>query len=192
MIYDILDSRNFIVSNWSGGTTKQLFIYPSGAEYKKLDFLFRISTATVEIENSIFTTLPDVKRKLMILDGKITINNENKYSKVLSVLDSDSFEGSWNTNAVGRCVDFNLMTRKNSKGEIAGLRLLKNQAFDYNFEYCSDKFFIYVFEGAVSLKLDFANIDLKKDNLFVMQSFDYETISFTCLDEAILALVYIF
>ncbi len=42
------------ISTWSGGTTTELFIYPEVAEYSERNFDFRISTATVEVEESNF------------------------------------------------------------------------------------------------------------------------------------------
>jgi len=44
----ILHSANFKTSNWSGGTTTQLFIYPPTAEYLQRNFIFRLSTASVK------------------------------------------------------------------------------------------------------------------------------------------------
>jgi environmental stress-induced protein Ves len=63
-------NSDLIINNWSGGITTQLAIYPKDANYKKQNFQFRISTATVEIEESVFTKLPGVSRKLMILNGE--------------------------------------------------------------------------------------------------------------------------
>lgn len=56
-------------SNWSGGTTTQLFIYPPEASYAARNFLFRISTATVETETSTFTDLTGFNRILLLLNG---------------------------------------------------------------------------------------------------------------------------
>lgn len=48
-------------STWSGGTTTQLAIYPEDADYGKRNFTWRLSSATVEAEESVFTSLPGIK-----------------------------------------------------------------------------------------------------------------------------------
>lgn len=51
-----VSKEDYPVSNWSGGKTTQLFIYPENSEYAKRNFLFRISSATVDCERSEFTS----------------------------------------------------------------------------------------------------------------------------------------
>jgi environmental stress-induced protein Ves len=38
---------------WASGTSTELFIFPSSGDFQKRDFLFRLSTATVEGTNAI-------------------------------------------------------------------------------------------------------------------------------------------
>ena len=64
-----LTKSNYIISQWSGGTTTQLAIAPEGAVYADRDFLWRISSATVDLEESDFTALPDYVRLISVLDG---------------------------------------------------------------------------------------------------------------------------
>jgi len=84
-------------TEWSGGTTTQLAIFPETASYNQRDFLFRISTAKVETETSEFTSLPEVLRTIMILDGTLTLHHEGQYSKTLQKFGTDSFDGGWKT-----------------------------------------------------------------------------------------------
>ena len=56
------------VSRWSGGTTTQLAISPANALYADREFLWRVSSAVVELPESDFTPLPDYDRILMILE----------------------------------------------------------------------------------------------------------------------------
>ena len=69
--FSIVDLKKeyFSVSSWSGGTTTQLAIEPENAEYKDRDFLWRVSSATVALEESVFTPLPDYERLIMTLEG---------------------------------------------------------------------------------------------------------------------------
>jgi environmental stress-induced protein Ves len=135
---EIISSDNFERNQWAGGTTTQLFIYPLQAEYKKRNFSFRISTATVELETSQFTKLPGISRKLMVLEGKMKLVHENQYTKELTKFEVDSFNGDWNTTSQGKCTDFNLMTIGKSQGELAALRIEKNKQIEYDVKKSSD------------------------------------------------------
>ena len=53
----------YITTAWSGGTTTQLAIAPEGAVYADRKFLWRLSSAQVELEHSDFTPLPDYDRE---------------------------------------------------------------------------------------------------------------------------------
>ena len=58
MIIRHLTAADFRTSAWSGGTTTELFLYPEGGSYAARDFLFRISSATVDLEESDFQRCP--------------------------------------------------------------------------------------------------------------------------------------
>ncbi|MEJ8553443.1 HutD family protein [Tepidibacter sp. Z1-5] len=96
-------------SEWSGGTTTQLCIYPYDSDYKKLNFKWRLSSARVDVDESVFTHLPNIKRKIMILDGELLLEHQNHYSVKLKEFEQDSFCGDWKTKSYGRVTDFNLM-----------------------------------------------------------------------------------
>ena len=69
MNIDIYKDGDFKTTEWSGGSTTELFIYPPTSNYESRNFDFRISSATVEIEQSNFTKLPEISRQLMVLKG---------------------------------------------------------------------------------------------------------------------------
>ena len=68
---EIIKPEEYAVSEWAGGKTTQLYIYPQGSEYAKRNFLLRISSATVECERSEFTSLPQVERIILPLSGSL-------------------------------------------------------------------------------------------------------------------------
>ncbi len=104
---------------WSGGTTTELAIWPRCADYAARRFDWRVSTAVVEEERSIFTPLPGIHRHLMILDGEITLSHGGAESVTLKALrGTDEFDGGTETLSVGRCVDFNLMTARGYAGAL--------------------------------------------------------------------------
>lgn len=136
-------------TNWSGGLTTELFIYPEGSSYSKRNFDFRLSTATVEIETSVFTPLPHVQRTLMVLEGQMELNHKGHHSTVLGPLDVDKFDGGWETSSKGTCVDFNLMCLNETKGTVEGIDLGITEALDIACEgsHC----FVYVFKGEINI-----------------------------------------
>jgi environmental stress-induced protein Ves len=172
MNFEIKKAADFNTINWSGGTSTQLFIYPPTSDYQRRDFAFRLSTATVEVEESDFTSLPGISRKLMILDGAIEIIHENHYSKKLGKFDTDSFEGDWKTSSVGKCIDFNLMTRGTTTGEISALSIEKNQALNISIDGKADFLILYVFSGEITLHENNETHQLQQGNLLVITQFN--------------------
>ena len=92
--------ENFSVSAWSGGQTKELAIYPRGQKYIDRDFIWRLSSATIETEESDFTRLPDYDRVLMVLDGEVVLeyNGRRPSLRSLGGLDGPR-RGAWQTKA---------------------------------------------------------------------------------------------
>ena len=107
-----IDAAAQTISRWSGGTTTQLAIAPAGAVYADRDFLWRVSSAVVELPESDFTPLPDYDRILMILDGELTLSHDGGEEYTLRTLEQTSFDGASHTFSRGQVTDFNLMMRK--------------------------------------------------------------------------------
>lgn len=105
----IIRNNEHNTSEWSGGTTTQLCIYPYDSEYKELNFKWRLSSARVDVDESVFTHLPRIKRKIMILDGELLLEHQNHYSVKLKQFEQDAFCGDWKTKSYGKVIDFNLM-----------------------------------------------------------------------------------
>lgn len=156
--------KEHLTSKWAGGETTELYIFPEGSEYKKGDFLFRISSATVEIEESSFTPLPGVERILMVLDGQMKLEHENHHSKLLEALDSDHFSGEWNTLSKGRCTDFNLMCKSGSKGKVKGFKASENTEQQIDMDGKSN--FIFLYKGCIEIN----GATLNDGDLFIMDS----------------------
>ena len=70
MEWKLLTQADQVTTTWSGGTTTQLAIAPEGAVYADRDFLWRLSSAKVELEHSDFTPLPDYNRLISVLHGE--------------------------------------------------------------------------------------------------------------------------
>ncbi len=96
-------------SSWSGGKTTELFIYPQNAIYSERDFDFRISTATVEVEESEFTLLPSYQRILSVLEGEVTLFVNKQQEVKLKLGEQFSFSGADNITSKGKIRDFNVI-----------------------------------------------------------------------------------
>lgn len=119
-----ISASEYITSYWSGGATTQIAIAPAGAQYADRNFLWRISSATVELESSDFTPLPDYERFLSILRGEIAVFHDDGEPIKLTPGKIHRFDGGAGTRAEGTCVDFNLMLRKGACiGEMRCLHL---------------------------------------------------------------------
>ena len=114
--------KDFSVSDWSGGKTKELAIFPADSRYADREFIYRISSATVDLDESDFTLLPDYDRVLMVLQGSSVLTYNGKKTVHLNELEQDCFDGAWNTKSYGRITDFNLMTRKGCAGKVDVIR----------------------------------------------------------------------
>ncbi len=129
--------KDYIKSNWSGGKTTELAIFPPEADYINRDFLWRLSSATTEIEQSTFTKLPDYDRILMVLDGEIVLSYEGNHVTRLKTLEQDRFDGGWTTTGFGKIHDLNLMVRKGSDGYMDILEL-SSEKQEYKSSYISN------------------------------------------------------
>lgn len=124
MIMTLLHPEDYITTTWSGGTTTQLAIAPKGAIYAERDFLWRLSSATVDLEESDFTALPDYRRWISTLRGDMTLTHNGGEALTLHPYDVHEFEGSDDTHSRGKCKDFNLMLRKGkADGSIRAIRV---------------------------------------------------------------------
>ena len=119
-----LKGADYVCSTWSGGTTTQIAIAPEGALYAERDFLWRVSSAGVELEESDFTALPDYDRFIATLEGEMTLTHDGGEEIMLCPFAVHAFDGGVRTHSVGRCTDFNLMLRKGRcRGSLQALAL---------------------------------------------------------------------
>lgn len=112
-------------TTWAGGTTTQLAIFPPDALYSDRNFLWRISSAKVEAEESIFTSLPGIWRLIMVLEGELHLVHEGHHKVTLTPFEQDSFSGDWTTKSYGKVTDFNLMMADGCEGKLEAIILSK-------------------------------------------------------------------
>lgn len=114
----LFKEEDYNTSRWTGGQTKELAIYPAESKYLDRNFIWRLSSATVEVEESDFSKLPDYDRVLMVLEGEVVLSYEGQRVARLKELEQDRFDGAWKTKSFGKITDYNLMVRKGNEGYV--------------------------------------------------------------------------
>lgn len=150
MKWKLLTRDDYVTTNWSGGTTTQLAIAPEGAVYADRDFLWRLSSATVELDHSDFTPLPDYNRWLSVLRGEIQLKIGADAPVPVAPGKVVAFDGGVPVESWGRCVDFNLMVRK-GRGEGAVTVLSNTHPQDGTWNPEPGDLAVYCASGSVSL-----------------------------------------
>ncbi|MCX6062699.1 MAG: HutD family protein [Caldiserica bacterium] len=110
-------------STWNGGTTTEIAVFPVNTDYSRRDFLWRISSARVDAEDSTFTSLPGIWRLIMVLEGDLTLQHEHHHGVRLEPFQQDAFAGDWVTRSKGRARDFNIMLARGCTGRMQAVTL---------------------------------------------------------------------
>ena len=169
MEVEIFSLKDYITTNWSGGETTQLYIYPKEATYVKRNFDLRISSATVNLSKSEFTNLPNVDRLLMSLDNEVILQHNNSAKIKLRPLDVHKFSGDDLTISYGKCRDFNIMLRRNSYKKAD---LFTNKAAEFDLYNDESKCFLYVYKGEYTVNIG-QTYTLKTGDLMTLKNFPY-------------------
>ncbi|MCD0469165.1 HutD family protein [Flavobacterium sp. JAS] len=104
----LLPKKDSKASIWSGGLTYEYMIYPETASYADRDFIFRISSATIEEVPSVFTKFKGYHRYLVMLDNSLHIE-VNKEKKVYEKYEIMEFNSDDEVISYTKGIDFNWM-----------------------------------------------------------------------------------
>lgn len=129
----ILTETDFLISDWSGGTTTQLFIFPEGATLTGRNFDWRISSAVVETEESAFTHFDGYERILIPLKGKLEMEHETPggvLQQNVNQFELARFNGSWATKGKGKLTDFNLIFKPSYNPKVQIFYFAEETALD--------------------------------------------------------------
>jgi hypothetical protein len=118
MRYTVKRRQDLKEDIWSGGRTAELFIYPPEAELGLRNFAVRISSATVEEDESTFSDFSGFVRHIMPLEGRMKLVHGDAESVDLGTYESYIFDGGIPTKSFGRCIDFNLIHTPEWNGSI--------------------------------------------------------------------------
>lgn len=165
----ILTSEDYLTTEWSGGKTTELFIFPPEASFKSQNYDIRLSTASVENNESTFTPLPNVDRTLMVLDGELALHHKGHHKSRLKKFDIDCFKGDWLTSSKGTCVDFNLMLKNNLEGDLNYVKFDGGEHKIYGLNDADTFSFVYLLNGALSVQTEKGVFILEKENLLILE-----------------------
>lgn len=165
---EILREEDFNTSTWAGGKTTELFIYPKDSKYSERDFKVRVSTATVELDQSEFTKLDGVNRFITPLDKDLKLSHNGLESVNLKPFEVHEFPGHIDTTSYSKARDFNLMLANGSKGQLKSFYIKETSEIiilaDYGFNL------LYSFDNAFRISIDGEDFVLGPNELLVIKS----------------------
>ncbi len=129
----IIKKSNIKPNFWTGGKTFEYYIYPKDADYVDKNFLFRISSASIEKTPSVFTNFEHYHRYLVMLNSDLEIirNTQLELYRELEIFQFSS-EDHISSLALGQ--DFNLMVSDQiKKSSLQIIRAEKNMTQDFIF-----------------------------------------------------------
>ena len=195
MEYRIYRESDFRVSNWTGGKTRQLAIFPENASYLERNFLWRLSSATCEKEESQFTRLPDFDRVLLVLEGSVVLAHQDERVARLGELEQDRFDGAFSTKSFGRITDYNLMVAKGNQGfldvVVPGQESRPVRLENYpDHEHRSVCFFCR--DGFATVTVNGETVMVSADQQMVINSSNHEPLNISVMGEGHLIMAQIF
>jgi environmental stress-induced protein Ves len=161
---------------WASGTSTELFVFPPTGNFQTREFDYRISTATVEAEETNFSDFSGLTRILLVLQGKLTLIHEDRYTKELATFDQDRFDGAWKTRSKGKVQDFNVMFTENYDAEVSHFTLSESDKREINLD--SKLHFYFVFNGQFHLNGQSVN----SGDLIEIQPSELQKLDFFCLE----------
>lgn len=114
----VLPREEYAVSYWSGGATSQVMIWPPDSEFKKHEFLWRLSLATMATDDSPFTKFEGFHRILHLTEGESRLSFADGRNYVLSPGDELCFSGNDTIKSNGKASDLNLIMAEGVWGEV--------------------------------------------------------------------------
>lgn len=156
---EVIKESQHKTSEWSGGTTTELYIYPKDSLYGQRNFKWRLSSAKVKTEKSTFTLLQGIFRHIMVIEGELLLEHENHHNSSLKVFEQDSFSGDWTTTSFGKVTDFNLMLTQGYTGTLDSIFLSSGEIKDiwlHSMGINDDKFLeiteaFYIVQGNIEI-----------------------------------------
>ena len=177
MDWKLLTKADYVTTSWSGGTTTQLAIAPEGAVYADRDFLWRLSSATVELDHSDFTPLPDYNRLLSVLEGEIQLKIDSQEPIPVAPGKVVAFDGGVPVESWGKCVDFNLMVRK---GKGSGVVIHLSNTHTHSGTWSPDPGDLAIYCAAGSVRLPEYGLEAQAGQTLLCLGFEDGPVKLVC------------
>lgn len=172
----LIKNTDYSPTYWSGGMATELITYPESSSFADRNFLWRMGFAKIDIDTSTFSSLPGIKRHLMVTEGDMTLTHKDKYSKLLKPFTQDFFMGDWTTTTEGRCSVLNLMTRENYDGNLFHISISKENKFDFEYTYPQNStvvsICIHPLNTSIKSKIDSNFFNISKGDLLCIEVYD--------------------
>ncbi|KRB55915.1 HutD family protein [Flavobacterium sp. Root186] len=163
----LLPKKDSKASIWSGGLTYEYMIYPKTANYTDRDFVFRISSATIEEVPSVFTKFKGYYRYLVMLDNGLEIE-VNKEKKVYEKHEIMEFNSDDEVTSYTNGMDFNWMiSEKISRHKLEITNSNQN---------CNAQIIILFSLNTTSIKINEKSYYLEPYDLLVIENQEKENI----------------
>lgn len=163
----LLPKKDSKTSIWSGGLTYEYMIYPETASYPDRDFVFRISSATIEQVPSAFTKFQGYHRYLVMLDNSLDIE-VNKEKKIYEKYEIMEFNSGDEVTSYTKGIDFNWMV-----SEKKGHHKLEITNGNQN---CNAQIIILFSLDTTVIKINEKPYDLNPHDLLVIENLEKENI----------------
>jgi len=166
MNISLFPKKDCKASIWSGGLTYEYMIYPRTANYTDRDFVFRISSATIEEVPSKFTKFKGYYRYLVMLDNSlhVEINKEEKSYEKYEIMEFNSDD---EVTSYTKGIDFNWMVSEKIRHHKL---ILTNSNQDYNAELL----ILFSLDTTV-IKVNEQSYDLEPYDLLVIENPEKES-----------------
>jgi len=157
----LLSKKDSKASIWSGGLTYEYMIYPETANYADRDFVFRISSATIEQVPSEFTKFKGYHRYLVMLDNSldIEVNKEKKIYKKYEIMEFSSAD---EITSYTKGIDFNWMVSEKTSHH-------KLEITNGNQNYNAEIIILFSLQTTV-IKINDKPYDLEPHDLLVIEN----------------------
>ena len=192
----IISKQDNSPTEWYGGSSAELTTYPENSSFSNRDFLWRLGYAKINIPQSNFSKLSGISRHLMVTSGEVELEHVGYYKKTLSELESDSFLGDMETKTSGICSVFNLMTRKDYKGQLSSLIIKpKNtKTFSHTVSYNEEIIAVclYPIAGNIKTTINNTTYNVSTENLLridCLESNSSISLDLTCSSDDICKLI---
>lgn len=182
-----IKKEDFKTTDWEGGQTTELYIYPQGSSLENRDFDFRISSASFTGTESVFSDFTGYRRYITPLEGHLYLDHDKLYKRKLQPYEIESFRGFWKTRSQNSldCIDYNYIVKEDARALIYILE--PGSEFQLR-----PGLILTIFSlGDLDFFIDGQKRSLQGGDLFVVETEDEEVLRIDKAKDKIIATMYI-